>query len=682
MCGARLGSRVGLFRAAIDERFEQRATLAYPPEWLKTAFGAVPTASSVAVTPEKALGTSAVLGCIKILSESVATLPLVTYRRLERGKDRDPDYYLYDLLHSQPNEEQTAVEFWEFMVAAVGLRGNAYAVEAKDKAGRVKELWPLRPDQVTPERLDDGRLIYRWRPNGSNEQVFPSDDVFHIRGLSSNGVTGLSPIYLLREAIGLALAAEEHGARLFSNGVLPSGHFKHPENIGEDAHKRLKQSLEAYRGVSNHHKALITEEGMEWKTIGFSPEDSQMLESRKFQISEVARVFRVPLHKLQELDHATFSNIEHQSQEFVVDTLRPWLVRIEQAIRRDVYTEQDRQTHVTEFLVEGLLRGDSAARSAFYASGIQNGYFSPNDVRALENLNPYEGGDEYWIQANLLPASEAADPGRVPPGGGGDPTRAEPEVVPVEERQRAVESRAVQSRVDTARAFVPAFEAVFRRILRREVRDVERQVKLHLGTAGETRSADTLIQWLADWYSEEHRAFIERELEPLMATYAEQVRGIVEGELGDPDAVDSATWETFVAGLAAAVAGRWVGSSSGQLNALVRDAEDPAAAIRDRLQSWEEKRAGQTAGRETVQSASATTKERYRQAGVTRIRWVTTGDDCPFCARLNGKVIAIEGDFARQEDEMLAEGRKPLRFRSNIGHPPLHRGCDCSISSA
>ena len=296
------------------------------------------------------------------------------------------------------------------MMASVVLRGNAYSEIRYDRSGAVSELCPLTTDNVAVEQLDNGRLRYNYRLPTGQPRIFLQDEIFHLRGLSMCGPVGISPLSYAREVIGAALATQGYGARLFSNDARPGGILEHPGKIGADAAARLKQSWSsAHSGVGNSHKVAVLEEGMSFKPISMSAEDSQFLQTRKFQVSEIARIFRVPPHMIGDLERATFSNIEQQSIGFVRDTIRPWLVRWEQAISRDLI--QDPETNFAEFSVDALLRGDIASRYAAYAVGRINGWLSANEIRSLENMNPIEEGDDYLIPLNMTQAG--ADPADV-----------------------------------------------------------------------------------------------------------------------------------------------------------------------------------------------------------------------------------------------------------------------------
>ncbi|MFU0824065.1 MAG: phage portal protein [Clostridium sp.] len=361
------------------------------------------------ISEYNAITSTAVYACVRVIAETVASLPLPLYIRKTKGKEKAINHPLYYILHDLPNEEMTSFSFRETMMAHLLLWGNAYAEIVRDGAGNIVELYPLHPDKMVVERDKETKRI-RYKYFIDNKQIiYAKEKIFHIPGLSFNGLTGISPISAAREAVGLALAVEEFGARFFGNGARPGGILEHP-GILKDPEKLRKQWEEVYRGVGNSHKVAVLEEGMKYHEIGIPPEDAQFLQTRKFQINEICRIYRVPPHLIGDLEHATFSNIEHQSIEFAVHTIRPWLVRWEQAINKCLLTPSERKKYFAKFTIDGLLRGDFKTRMEGYAIGRQNGWYSANDIRELEDMNPIseeKGGDLYLINGNMLPLNMA-----------------------------------------------------------------------------------------------------------------------------------------------------------------------------------------------------------------------------------------------------------------------------------
>lgn len=388
-----------LFRASPEN---PTTNLSNPDAWLWDAFGARKSATGAHVSGASALRSSAVLACVRVRSETIASLPLPVFRRKQpRGKDIAREHPLYKILHDRPNPEMSSFVFRETLQSHLDLWGNAYAEIETNQSGRVLALWPLRPDVTAPRRLN-GSIVYDTTV-GNDRVTLASERVLHVPGLGFDGLVGYSPIGLAKEAIGLALATEEFGARFFSNGARPGGVLTHPQRLSDDAAKRLKASWnEAQSGLTNAQRTAVLEEGVTFKEIGIPPDHAQFLETRKFQTREIARIFRVPPHMIGDLEQATFSNIEQQSLDFVVHTIRPWLVRWEQTLNYALFSDRDQGGQsFCEFQVDGLLRGDSQARGQFYNQLFQLGALSPNDIREKENLNPVPGGDQYFVQLNM-----------------------------------------------------------------------------------------------------------------------------------------------------------------------------------------------------------------------------------------------------------------------------------------
>lgn len=388
-------------------------------EWLLKALGGgAMTTTGRTVGTTDALKNPTVLAAVDYLTSTIASLPLHVYERLpDGGKRRAGDHYLFDILRYAPNGEMTAQEFWEAIVGHVELWGNGYAEIQRNGGGRIAALWPLRPDRMRVWRDDrTAALVYEYALPKGDRALLQPHQVMHIRGYSLDGVTGLSRIAQAREGIGLALAAEEHGARFFGNDGRPGGYLTHTGRLSEDAQKRLKAAFEVdHRGLSNAHRLAVLEEGMKFEAVGMPHRDAQWIELRKYQREEIAQIMRVKPHKVGILDKATFSNIEHQAIEAVQDDIRPRCTRIEQRVYQDLFTEEGQRTYFAEFLIDGLLRGDSKARADFYASALQNRWMVPNEVRERENLNPIEGGDEFLQVANIhgkedAPASDEPAP--------------------------------------------------------------------------------------------------------------------------------------------------------------------------------------------------------------------------------------------------------------------------------
>lgn len=360
---------------------------------------------------------TAVYSCVRILSEAIASLPLNTFVYTDSGgKEKAISHPLYHLLHDEPNPEMSSFIFRETLMTHLLLWGNAYAQVIRNGKGEVIALYPLMPDRMTVDRDKNGHLYYKYTkssedaPTMENGSVILSpSDVLHIPGLGFDGLVGYSPIAMAKNAIGLAIAAEEYGSKFYANGAAPSGVLEHPGTLKDPG--RVRESWQStFGGSANANKVAVLEEGMKYTPISISPNEAQFLETRKFQINEIARIFRVPPHMVGDLEKSSFSNIEQQSLEFVKYTLDPWVIRWEQALYRTLLSEEEKKTVFFKFNVEGLLRGDYASRMNGYATARQNGWMSANDIRELEDLDriPAElGGDLYLVNGNMLPLTMA-----------------------------------------------------------------------------------------------------------------------------------------------------------------------------------------------------------------------------------------------------------------------------------
>lgn len=376
------------------------------------------TTSGKPVNERTAMQTTAVYACVRILAEAVASLPLHVYvYQDDGGKKLVHDHLLYYLLHDEPNPEMTSFVFRETLMSHLLIWGNAYAQIIRDGAGRVLGLYPLLPDKMEVQRDDKGNIYYVYSRNSDENPTFKeygniklkAEDVLHIPGLGFDGLIGYSPIAMAKNAVGMTLACEEYGASFFANGANPGGVLEHP-GVLKDPSKVRESWNSVYRGVSNAHKIAVLEEGMKYQQIGIPPEEAQFLETRKFQINEIARLYRIPPHMVGDLDKSSFSNIEQQSLEFVKYTLDPWVIRWEQSLQRSLLLPGEKGKYFIKLNVDGLLRGDYQSRMNGYAVGRQNGWFSANDIREMENMNPIpdeEGGNLYLINGAMTKLADA-----------------------------------------------------------------------------------------------------------------------------------------------------------------------------------------------------------------------------------------------------------------------------------
>lgn len=432
--------------------------------------------SGETITPEISLSVSAVLAAFTILTEDLSSLPLILYERRGRNKVRAYDSIYYRLMHDQPNPEHTSMIFRELAIGHLMGWGNFYGQLILDRRGDVAEIWPLRPDRMTVERKD-GQRIYTYTQSDGKKRVFFSDELLHIPAFGFDGLVGYSRITLARNAIGLSISAEKFGGKFYENGANVGLVYKHPGALGEDAYKHLSESLTDRTGVEQSHKPIILEEGMSIDRLGIPPDDAQFLETRKFQVSEIARIFRVPPHMIGDVERSTSwgAGIDSQEQGYVNHTLRPWATRLEQSLRSGLLLPDMRETFYYEHLMDALLRGDIATRYESYVKAINNGIMTPNEVRGRENLNPYKDGDTFLRPLNMSPMNDGTSTG--------------------------------QAARHTLQALEPLWRDAAQRVCTRERNDVLGSVKRF----SKKSDLEGLRVWLDSFYRNDHALFLKKQ---------------------------------------------------------------------------------------------------------------------------------------------------------------------------
>jgi HK97 family phage portal protein len=667
--------------AMLEKLFERRdATLSLTnyKQWVDLGL-ASGTASGVSVTPEGALAHSAVYACVRILAETMASLPLIMYERLERGKRRAEDHYLYTLLKDQPNEFMTSFEYRETLQGHLALRGNAYSLVDYDGSGRVTSLFPLRPDRMLQiVEGGDRRLFHYMLPSGEM-RWFDNLHIWHLRGMGSDGLYGYSPIHLARQAIGLGMAAEKYGALFFSNGAEPGVILQHPSKLSDDAYKRIRKSWDKmHGGLDKKHRMAIVEEGMTVEKIGIPPDDAQFLETRKFQLQEIARIYRIPPHMLADLDRATFSNIEHQAIEFVVHTIRHWCVRWEQSIKACLMLEAERKRFFPEFLVDALLRGDILSRYQAYAAARQNGWFSANDIRELENMNPIEGGDVYLVPLNMVPTEQISlapvatqKAGSVLPGVGPEARKAEP----------ADRKKAARERLQVAKSYRRVFEDVGERAVKRELHEIKHAAEKLLDKRALPAEFE---QWVRDYYRDFPEVLSEL-WSPTFFAIGEAIQGLAANEVGAPVGMTPGLDECLQYHINRSIA-RHATLSTNLVLAALAAGDGSADSITEAIADWPERRPPAFAAWETVRTSNLMAKATYFYAGATGLEWIRL-DENPFCPSLEGRIIEMGANcrgthFVMEGEEVPARSKRSgvMKPSWNVSTPPLFEGCDCQIA--
>lgn len=663
---------MGLMRSALSG-------IATPEKWVEDWMrGGSVNSAGIRVDQDTALTYSPFFAGVRVLSEDLATLPTFLYERLQpRGKQRATDHPLYALLHDQPNDMMSAAWLKETITSHAITWGDGVAhVVTNKRTGVIEEIWPLRPDRLTigVKRTGPGRFERRYRydddVNGIHTTLLPHE-VLHIPGLGFDGVRGYPVVELAANAIGLGLATEHHGAKVFSNGAAPGGALSHPGNLSPDARRRMADDWEnIHKGIDRAHRVAILEEGVTFQNVGVPNDSAQFLETRKLQVTEMARWLRLPAHKINDLERATFSNIEHMQLDYVSSALNIWLVRWEQAIHTQLLLPEERHRYYAEFLVDSLLRGDTAARYAAYAVGRQWGWLSANDVREKENLNPVEGGDAYLVPLNMVPAGRSA---------------GELEANTVR-RARLMRGRGSALRDKLADTYGPKIRESVDELVAFEAEKVTALVAQHLEPERgrlRTRSLSTFLTGLSALYASDGPvAEMLTELwVPLFTVFTADVAADAADEVGAEEDVDLSVWARAYA---LAHVAYQVATSYGQLRNAAQSADTPEAIVADvlaRLAKWQEEKPDQVTRWETAQLPNAAARETWREAGVKRIQWVARGsENCPYCKKLDGAVRKIEDPFvAKGEDIDGDEEGQKLTAKRDTFHPPVHAGCLCEV---
>jgi len=649
------------FLSDIKENREKASGIANPAKWLVDMFNPNST-SGVTVTEENAMQNSAVYAAVRVISETVASLPLNVYREKDGVKEKAKNNYLYSLLHNKPNNLMTSFTWRETMMAHLLLWGNHYSQKEIDNSGKIVALWPLLPSKMRVKKHNN-KLYYNYYPDNGEKITYSMREILHISGLGFNGLKGKSVIKMAREAVGLGLAAEEFGARFFSQGAQPGGIIEYPGRMSDEAYKRYKKDVnKKYGGLGNSHKIMVLEEGLKYNQTGIPPDDAQFLETRKFQIEEVARIFRVPPHMLADLERATFSNIEQQSIDFVVNTIRPWLVRIEQTLNDKLISSKNNKNYI-EFVVEGLLRGDSQARAEYYNQMYQVGAMSPNDIRKKENMNPIDGGDQYFVPLNFIPLEE-------------DNPKTETNNIRAVDKEKEIRARRnAQKRVNIRERYKRLIKKSADNIVKREINKIQDLVNKELKNT--TRNEQNFRDKIIKFYDEKFPNEIKDEIKPVLNNLAKAVADEATEEVGIKDF----DINNFFAKYMDSMAKKHAGYSRGQLLALMNEADDieqSVTLVEERLEDWDKKRADKISQEQAVKVEGAITRQVFNVAGITKIMWVAGGDACPICQDMDGKVVGIEENFLDQDETIQEKGG--YSASGPKAHPPLHQGCDCGLA--
>jgi len=639
------------------------------------------TNTGLTVTTQSAERITAVLSAVRIYAESMASLPLDLLEIRGKGRYKATHHPLYDILHTQTNPEMSSWNWREAMVRNLALTGNCYSEIVYDNSGDITALWPLWSESTSIWRDQrNGMLWYMVElpaSVGGGYSKLRADQIFHVRMFSRNGITGRSWITYARESLGLALATEESGARFFQNGSQLGVVLEHPNKLDDASYKHLLESwAQAHEGLGNAYRAAILEEGMKANKIGVTPEEAQFLETRKFQVTEIARIFRLPPHMIGDLEKATFSNIEQQSLEFVVYSLMPWLTNFEQAIDTQLLTRVERRNYYAKFIVSGLLRGDTPSRYSAYAVARQNGWMSANEIRELEDMNPRDGGDSLLVPLNMVPADQNSPAQSGRNAFSSSDNRMEGNQI----ETRSESLRSLQVRKRLIKPYRKLYEDTAKRLIKRESQDVIALAR----KAFKARGFSQLLLDLDAYYRDEFKQAARRMILPVAMSYGELVGNEASDEIKidkPQDRLDGFL-QKYVEVYAQSHAEHSLRILQDALRGIENKGSEPISDLENLLDGWNESRATDIALEESIRLNNAVAHTVYAIGGVERVQWSNQDGDCAFCSGLDGRSVGIDEIYFHAGDDYRPDGsEETLKIEGNVGHPPLHRGCECLISA-
>jgi HK97 family phage portal protein len=643
------------------------SNLTSPEKWLSDFFGGGSVSESgVKVSPDTMMSESAVWCAVNFLCSNIASLPCSIFKLDGRNKNKDRKHNLHKRLNNKANDEMISMVYRETMLYHLLFWGIHYSVIVRDGMNRITQLWPVHPDNVRLGRNAKKELVYFVMSDG-NEIEYTRDKILHIPALGLNGLFGNATIDYAKDSIGLMIAMRSYANQFFANGAHMGVIFEHPRRLGEVAHKNLTNSLAtAYSGLGKSHKAFVAEEGMKVVSAGTAPEKSQLIEGRQFAISDVARWFNLPPHVLKDLSKATFSNIEQQSLELVKFSIRVHLVRLEQSFEAWLLSDSEKETYKIRHNVEGLLRGDSAARAEFYTKLFSVGAITPNEIRGLEDLNPLpeKYADKSFTMLNMTPISDF-ETGSV---------EAETELKSNTYREsRGLERRGVKQIARARNRIKLRFQPLIREAVQKVVDHETESIQKEIAKQGGERSADDMETWLKSFYRD-FPGFITKQLTPILRTFAESMQEVVSGEI-DGDIGMNAELETQLRNYIDGFSGQYVDRSTGQ---MLQQLEIGIEAVEQRANEWQEKRANKVSMNETRGVASMVARVTILGAGY-RLMWATNGKSCPFCNSLNGLTVSrMDEPFLKSGTEIDGGDSGKMTVSQTL-YAPIHAGCDCNV---
>lgn len=636
----------------------------------------IPTSSGVPVSEKEAMKYLTVFACVSLISGDIGRLPLNLYkRRKDGGKDLITDHRLYDLLHNAPNPEMTSFNWREMSQGHLLLWGNHFSYIEKDKSGKIIALWPKNDPGTIRVRRVGQQLVYEYELDGKMVRR-TRDQIFHIPGFGFNGLVGMSMIALSREAIGMGLAAETFGSNYFSQGTHPSGVLTMEHDLGDNEEKYLKALKTQYTGLGKSHSIMVLQNGEKYQALTVPLEDAQFLETRDHQKIEICGMYHVPPHKIAiHGQNSNYNNLEQENASYVDSCLMHWIVRWESSISLQLLTETERRTGLFfEFLVQGLLRGDSQARAEYYNKIFQVGGITPNEIRSKENMNPIDGGDQSFVMLNMVPLDMAEEIATTP--------EPEPEKPP-EETQKEIEEkfikdvkerrndhkRSIRMRDRLARAYRPLIMDAAKAVVSRETK----AIKDRIANRAKGSDKEIMTDYLNDFYKK-YPAYITKRLGPVLRSYLLVVAEEAFAEIGNKVENLDKEINEYIERYS-------VRHSESSLNQMIALLEGRIEDLETRADEWMEKRPDKIVDDEVVRASSAAYSWVVFGAGLSLVWRIRGAKTCPYCKELNGKKISKGGAFVSAGDELDPNGGDgPMRFFGTKRHPPLHQKCDCYAS--
>lgn len=625
----------------------------------------IKTKTGVSVNEENSLKYLTILACTSLISADIARLPLIMYkRRPGGGKDRIIDDSLADVMHNAANPNMTAFNYRESAQNHLLLWGNAFSVIKRNPyTGDILGLDLLpNPGKVSVRNNKSGNLLYSWEKNGK-QIVKTRKDIFHIPGFGWNGLVGMSMVALAREAIGLGLATEEYGASYFGEGIHPAGIYELEGYLGDNREDFLKGLKDGVAGLGKAHNIMVAEGGAKYKPLSFPLNDAQFIETRSYQKTEICGIYRVPPHKVAlHGKNSNYNNLEQENASYVDSCLVHWATRWEQNISLQLISpEKRREGYFFEFLMAGLLRGDSQARSEYYTKLFQVGALSPNQILAKENMNSIEGGDQHFVQLNMIPLGQVEQS--------------------INEQRLATgkrnEKREIEHRGDPGIALRDRITKQYMPLFRQSAQDIVSKeglaVKKQINQQRKQRSRTDMESWLNAFYAK-FDVDIKSKLGAVMRSFGEAIQFMAMDEI---NAQSVSGIDSFIDDYIKRYTERHIDSSKGQLISLLGD---DLTELEKRVDEWHEKRADKIAINETTRESNAVYQAVAFGAGMSTVWRIRGAKTCPYCRTLSGKRISKGQYYYKTGDEIKIDGYDTMKINGRKSAPPLHAKCDCYAS--